>query len=136
MDLQGVLDAFVRNSVSAKQDIRNVMSTKQLHKQWRKAFNEAVFSRDNHMCRVCHTIASEGEKLDAHHITDRHDLPNGGYVASNGISLCESCHIKAGEHHITRGKSWPEGFHPNDLYAMIGSSHEQALKDSNDLTPC
>jgi 5-methylcytosine-specific restriction endonuclease McrA len=108
------------------------MSVKQLHKQWRKEFNNSVFTRDNHKCRKC----GYTENLDAHHITDRHDLPNGGYVESNGISLCEKCHIKAGEHHITNGKSWPEGFHPNDLYQMIGSSYEKAFEDSNNLMPC
>ena len=107
------------------------MSMKQWHKKWRKEFNEAVFNRDNHVCKVC----GAGGKLDAHHITDRHDLPNGGYVESNGISLCEPCHIKAGEHHITNGKSWPKGFHPEDLYEMIDSSYEQAWKDSEALMP-
>lgn len=102
---------------------------KQLHKKWRKEFNNAVFTRDKNVCKVC----GDGGKLDAHHITDRHDLPNGGYVPSNGISLCEPCHIKAGEHHITDGKTWPNGFHPNDLYAMIGSSYEQAYTDSAGL---
>lgn len=106
------------------------MSTKQLHKEWRKQFREGVFERDGHKCKICGSIGI----LDAHHITDRHDLPNGGYVLSNGISLCEPCHIKAGEHHITHGKTWPEGFHPNDLYARINSSLEKAYKDSSNLT--
>lgn len=105
------------------------MSNKQNHKRWRKEFNASVFDRDESVCKVC----GGGGKLDAHHITDRHDLPNGGYVPSNGISLCEPCHIKAGEHHITNGASWPEGFHPNDLYAMIGSSYEKAYEDSAGL---
>jgi 5-methylcytosine-specific restriction endonuclease McrA len=107
------------------------MSVKQLHKQWRKDFNEAVFTRDHNKCRICGGTG----KLDAHHITDRHDLPNGGYVASNGISLCEPCHIKAGRYHITGGKSWEKGFHPNELYAMINSSNEKAYADSKALMP-
>lgn len=106
------------------------MSNKQNHKRWRKEFNEAVFGRDKYFCRYCGDVA-----VDAHHITDRHDLPNGGYVESNGISLCETCHIKAGEHHITDGKTWPNGFHPNDLYRLIGSSYEKAYEDSTNLTP-
>lgn len=28
--------------------------------------------------------------LDAHHITDRNEMPNGGYVPENGISLCKT----------------------------------------------
>jgi HNH endonuclease len=104
------------------------MSNKILHKRWRKEFNASVFHRDNNKCRIC---GKDG--VDAHHITDRHDLPNGGYVASNGILLCETCHIKAGEHHITNGKSWPKGFHPNDLYDLICSSYNKAYEDSNNL---
>lgn len=107
------------------------MSTKQFHKQWRKDFNTKVFGRDKNVCKVC----GASGKLDAHHITDRHDLPNGGYVPSNGISLCEPCHIKAGEHHITNGNSWTKGFHPNDLYLMINSSYENAYEDSKNLMP-
>jgi len=110
-------------------------STKQLHKQWRKAFREGVFERDHNMCRVCGFHSWESSSvLDAHHITDRHELPNGGYVLSNGISLCSECHIKAGIHFTTKGKEWPNGFHPFDLYRLIGSSYEQAAKDSEALS--
>ena len=58
----------------------------------RSAFRKAVFSRDNNRCRGC---GASGVPLDAHHITDRSLMPNGGYVKENGISLCESCHLKA-----------------------------------------
>lgn len=102
------------------------MSVKQLHKQWRKDFNVAVFKRDKNKCRVCGKPA-----VDAHHITDRHDLPNGGYVESNGVSLCEPCHIKAGP----VGKL-PAILTPEYFYNMIGSSYEQAWKDSEALMPC
>lgn len=101
----------------------NNTTTKQNHKIWRKQFREGVLARDNNKCRVCN---SEGI-LDAHHITDRHDFPNGGYVLSNGISLCSSCHIKA-------EKGFPDGFHPNDLYEMINSSYEKACEDSKKLS--
>jgi 5-methylcytosine-specific restriction endonuclease McrA len=106
------------------------MNTKQLHKQWRTTFREGVFERDGHKCKVC---GNDGE-LDAHHITDRHDLPNGGYVFSNGISLCSECHIKAGVHHVTGGKDWPDGFHPDDLYRLIHSSQDLAYEDSKRLS--
>jgi predicted restriction endonuclease len=102
---------------------------KQLHKIWRKKFGESVFKRDDYKCRIC------GCKnyLDAHHITDRHDMPNGGYVLSNGISLCSTCHIKAETFHSSNHKNWIEGFHPNDLYKLIHSSFEEAYKDSLNL---
>lgn len=100
------------------------MSVKQLHKQWRKDFNAEVFKRDKNKCRVCGKPA-----VDAHHITDRHDLPNGGYVASNGVSLCEPCHINAGP-----VGDKPPIHSPEYFYKMIGSSFEQAYKDSEALS--
>ena len=61
-------------------------------------FRAAVFGRDGFTCRGC-GFASTPERaedaLDAHHITDRNEMPNGGYVAENGITLCEVCHAKA-----------------------------------------
>lgn len=95
----------------------------------RREFREAVFYRDMHCCVICRYK----EDLDAHHITDRKEMPNGGYVASNGISLCPVCHEKAEKFHITGGKSWEPGMHPNDLYELIESSKEQAIKDSEAL---
>ena len=71
--------------------------------------------------------------LDAHHITDRNLMPNGGYVKENGISLCPPCHIYAENYHIHDGKMWSEGYHPNDLYAKIGSSYEKAVEASKKL---
>lgn len=111
------------------------MSTKQLHKQWRKEFNAAVFKRDKNKCRICGLPAA-----DAHHITDRHELPNGGYVLSNGISLCNACHILAGPTVIPVGRaSIPSGkiispkYTAEFFYKMIGSSYEKAYEDSKNL---
>lgn len=101
----------------------------------REAFREAVFKRDGNKCRICGKPAS-AHKLDAHHITDRNLMPNGGYVASNGISLCDGeggCHMKAEQFHISGGKTWVEGLHPNDLYRIIGSSYDKAYRDSQRL---
>lgn len=69
--------------------------------------------------------------LDAHHVTDRTEMPNGGYVKENGISLCEECHKKAEEFHST-GIS-VLGFSPEDLYEKIGSSKEKALEASKKI---
>lgn len=60
-------------------------------------------------------------------------MPNGGYVASNGISLCESCHYKAEQFHMSDNKYAEPGWHPDDLYIIIDSSYEQAFKDSEEL---
>lgn len=71
--------------------------------------------------------------LDPHHITDRNKMPNGGYVIENGISVCDECHIKAEQWHISGETEWVEGYHPDDLYKMIGSSYELAYRKSEQL---
>jgi predicted restriction endonuclease len=99
----------------------------------RQHFNDVCLKRDRHRCVMCgaknNPASSKTEDhLDVHHITDRHDLPNGGYVLENGISLCYRCHEKAEEFHST-GLACP-GFAPGDLYARIGSTYEMALAAS------
>ncbi len=100
---------------------RKFMKAKQVI---RENFRNEVFERDGHKCKVCKTTGS----LDSHHITDRNEIPNGGYVKENGISLCESCHLKAEQFHING--TWSAGFHPADLYKLINSSHQIAHKAS------
>ena len=98
----------------------------------RQRFRDSVFDRDGHKCRACGwAVFNEDVKLDAHHITDRTLMPNGGYVKENGISLCPGCHEKAEVFHST-GTSF-HGFSPDDLYRMIGSSHAHALAASERL---
>jgi hypothetical protein len=56
----------------------------------RNTFREQVFKRDKGKCVMC------GENsVDAHHIIERKLWLDGGYYLDNGVSLCESCHIKA-----------------------------------------
>lgn len=97
----------------------------------REKFRTDVFSRDNYTCKI--PGCDIKRNLDAHHITDRNEMPNGGYVKENGISLCESDHIKAEAYHISGKTLWEEGFHPDDLYRLIGSSYEKAVKASERL---
>lgn len=97
----------------------------------RQRFRDAVFVRDGWKCRACGVPASPETPLDAHHITDRNLMPNGGYVPQNGISLCPECHERAEVFHST-GTAVP-GFSPEDLYTMIGSSYDQAFKASERL---
>jgi hypothetical protein len=104
-----------------------------------------VFRRDGYRCVACgrpghdrqggeehaayHRPGVELVPLDAHHITDRHDMPNGGYVAENGITLCdEGCHRRAELFHQV-GEAEP-GFTPEDLYRLIGSSFVEAVAAS------
>lgn len=67
--------------------------------------------------------------LDAHHILKREWMPNGGYVAANGITVCDDCHLKAEEFY---NGQWtcPEGFAPRDLFQKIGSDAKQAFEAS------
>ena len=103
------------------------MSTKQDHKRWRKQFNEDCLKRDKNKCVFCEVT----ENLDVHHITDRHEIENGGYVVSNGITLCDE-HHKIAERFHQYAITLP-GFYPDELYEKIGSSHKQAILDSQNL---
>lgn len=97
-------------------------------KQIRQEFRNEVFKRDNYICQApgCGKKGTE-ETLDAHHITDRTEMPNGGYVKENGITLCkEGCHEKAELFHQTGGEKWEEGMHPLDLYNRIGTHFDIA----------
>jgi 5-methylcytosine-specific restriction endonuclease McrA len=106
------------------------MSTK---KQVRKRFRDVCLKRDKYQCVMCGVIstAEDHKDLDVHHITDRSQMPAGGYVMENGISLCSNCHLKAEEFHST-GTAFPE-YAPEDLYAKIGSDLEQAITASQKL---
>ena len=95
--------------------------------QIREQFRNDVFTRDGGKCVFCEKVAQ-----DAHHITDRNSLemPNGGYVKENGISLCSEHHRLAEKYHESCGKTWVDGFHPDELYRKIGSSKEIAIQKS------
>lgn len=102
----------------------------------RKKFREDVFSRDDYHCVTCGAKGIDRQAnpvrivlvfLDAHHIIDRNNFPNGGYVKENGITLCDICHKKAEKYHQTNGADWEFGFHPNDLFKLIKSSKEAAF---------
>lgn len=94
----------------------------QRKKEIRARFRDATFARDEHKCKVC---GCGDQPLDAHHITDRNLMPNGGYVPENGISLCPVCHEKAEVFHST-GTAL-ENFAPDDLYRIIGSTYDLAV---------
>lgn len=100
----------------------------------RKNFRDSCFARDKYSCVMC-SFKSSSDKaeqdLDAHHITDRNLLPNGGYVKENGISLCKDCHIKAEIFHSTGTPVI--GYSVEDLYKKINSSLEKAIRASEKL---
>jgi hypothetical protein len=111
----------------------------------RRNFRDSVFDRDGYCCKHCGNgpvYESPEAVFDAHHITDRKEMPNGGYVKENGIALCKynnegseegSCHMKAEKFHITQGKEWEPGMHPDELYKLIGSSYEGAVTASEKI---
>lgn len=107
-------------------------------KEIRKRFRDAVFARDGYRCVMCGLQSSLErviDDLDAHHVRSRSELPHGGYVAENGISLCKngvaSCHVKA--EMWLNGTGQPEGFAPDELYQLIDSSREKAESASKML---
>lgn len=112
--------------------------------QVRDAFRSAVYRRDKHTCQVCGKKWTERDadpnagKMNAHHITDRSLMPNGGYVAENGITVCDggpgSCHMRCEQWHISGHTQVEAGLHPSDLYAKIGSSYEKAVAASEKLS--
>lgn len=95
---------------------------KQEAKALRKQFRESVFARDGHKCVFC----PKTENLDAHHITDRHEMPNDGYAIENGITLCPLHHEFAEYWHRTKKTKFVDHFLPDQLYKKIGSSYEKA----------
>ena len=100
--------------------------------QVRQTFRNETFKRDGYRCICCGKQSSPElaeQELDAHHITNRTEFKNGGYVRTNGATLCKgedgtSCHEKA--EMWLNGTAQPEGYSPDDLYAKIGSSREAA----------
>lgn len=109
--------------------------------QIRDKFRKDVFERDSHKCVMC---GRSDVKLDAHHITNRKKMPNGGYVKENGITLCDcydGCHFKAEQFNCgytewyviqTKGQ-YLEEFTAEKLYKKINSSYELAYKKSERL---
>jgi len=105
----------------------------------RRKFREGVFKRDRHTCQVCGKQWSPADsepslkRINAHHITDRTLMPNGGYVPANGITVCEDpCHLRVEQFHLTGEVE--DGLAPTDLYTLVGSSHGQAIRASERLS--
>lgn len=104
-------------------------------KQIRKMFRDGCFLRDIYYCKICGLKSSKEkaeDELDAHHITPREKMSNGGYVRENGISLCKKeCHLLA-EKYLS-GEIFDEKYSPNNLYKLINSSQETAIIESYNL---
>lgn len=66
--------------------------TKQASRYKYKTWHKEVLSRCNYTCQDC---GAYGGRLEAHHIKPWAKYPEYRYDISNGIALCEDCHIKA-----------------------------------------
>lgn len=56
------------------------------YRTWRKI----VFHRDNYTCQMC---GDKGVKIHAHHIKKFSERPDLRFETSNGITLCQRCHV-------------------------------------------
>jgi hypothetical protein len=102
--------------------------------QIRACFRDAVFARAGHRCQGPGCAFPIGVKLDAHHVTNRKKMPAGGYVAENGIALCDvpgGCHERAEA--VDRGVVVDARFTAEALYRIIGSSLVEATAASERL---
>lgn len=103
-------------------------------KRIRSLFRNICYKRDGFRCAMCYVKSSQEKaqaELEVHHITNPKEMPNGGYVKENGISLCPECHVKAEMFHSTGVAV--EGYSPEDLYKKINSSYEKAVAASEKL---
>jgi len=101
---------------------------KEAKKRIRADFNEACKYRDGYKCRLCTPEENElwvHAHAEVHHIRNREDMPNGGYVKENGITLCPGHHLKV--------ERYPHEYPTWMLYGLIGSSYQQALDASKRL---
>jgi 5-methylcytosine-specific restriction endonuclease McrA len=110
---------------------------KDAKKQLRSKFRKTCWLRDKFCCVSCGKRFSPKNaetELDVHHILPRENMPGGGYVPENGISLCKKsggCHERAEEYYRT-GIAFP-GYHPRELFEKIGSSEALAIEASQSL---
>lgn len=64
-------------------------------RQVRAKFRTGCLARDKNLCRLCTVHSTPVDKLEIHHITNRNEMPEGGYIKSNGITSCPSHHLEA-----------------------------------------
>ncbi len=102
----------------------------------RAQFRAFVFGRDKYRCRLCGRAVYDRQDenpdyvsgevaADAHHITPRDEMPYGGYVHENGITLCDPCHKRAEEGRVDA----------RHLYHLIGTTHADAVVACDRLDP-
>lgn len=73
----------------------------------RKAWAKAVLERDNYTCQRCGST----ENLRAHHIFWVSECPSVAGELWNGVTLCETCHIKEHGGEVSWQKQEQQGKH-------------------------
>ena len=86
-------------------------------KAMREKFRNECFERDGH-CVCC----TEKNIINTHHIRNRNEFKNGGYVKENGATLCLDHHILAEQGFVSA----------RELYKIINSSFEKAQRKDNE----
>lgn len=67
-----------------------------LYAKWRNQ----VYERDNYTCKIC---GQRGGRLNAHHIKPFAKFPQFRLDISNGVTMCEKCHIRV---HKEKDSEW------------------------------
>lgn len=76
------------NWQGGKSEQRHLDMSSREYKEWR----HQVFKKDNYTCQACGD--KKGGNLRAHHKKHYSEFPDLKHDVDNGITLCESCHIK------------------------------------------
>ena len=72
----------------------------------RRAFQRAVWTRDDGVCVYCgrivrHLLALSPARGECHHVKPVSTYPELRYVVANAVLLCLTCHQRAQRHEIT-----------------------------------
>lgn len=97
----------------------------------REQLRNEVMKRSGYKCEICKVIPRAPAPLEAHHIINRNNLPNQGMTKWNIINLCSSCHQKAEA--FLNSAIIDTKYSPNNLFRIIKSTPEKALKESEKL---
>lgn len=84
-----------------------------------KELIKEITKRDGYKCKVCGSSDNVGVSSI---------IPRFGYNIFNALLLCKYCNKLFAYYWQTNCKDYSEGYHPDDLYKLINSNKERALK--------
>lgn len=83
--------------------------TKRTDRPEDRAWSAAIRAKDGNTCRRCGKVHKSN---DAHHIAPRDQFPHLRFDLSNGVCLCQSCHMWAHMNPaIAKEQGWLHGIH-------------------------